>query len=97
MPVKKIIKKYRKYLKQNELRELKQLHLKGELVYYLGEILERINNKENTFAKINQSFICENDLINNKIPKQENENILSSNKSCFFFRQGKDKFYKKIK
>ena len=94
MPAKKIIKKYKKYLKQNEIQELKQLHTKGELVYYLGEILERINNKENTFAKINQSFISENDLANKN---SKNEIFIFYNRTCENFRQGKDKFIKKIK
>ena len=103
MPAKKIIKKYKKYLKQNELQELKQLHLKGELVYYLGEILERINNKENTFAKINQSFSSEKELNNfinnnnNKNVEEEEEKSLIYNRSCENFRQGKDKDVKKIK
>ncbi len=93
MPAKKIIKKYKKYLKQNELLELKQLHLKGEFVYYLGEILERINNKENTFAKVNQSFYLENENeLNNK---EENSFII--NRSCENFRQGKDNEVKKLK
>ena len=100
MPAKKIIKKYKKYLKQNEIQELKQLHEKGELVYYLGEILERINNKENTFAKINQSFIqeTENNLINKNITLKKNEQkSLIMNKSCENLRQGKEINYKKIK
>ena len=93
MPAKKIIKKYKKYLKQNELQELKQLHAKGELVYYLGEILERINNKENTFAKVNQSFSSENDF---NINMAEDESFFI-NRSCENFRQGKDKEVKKLK
>ena len=98
MPAKKIIKKYKKYLKQNELQELKQLHIKGELVYYLGEILERINNKENTFAKINQSFTNENEFFNSKkISKQNKDKSFINNKSCENFRQGKDNHYKKLK
>ena len=95
MPAKKILKKYKKYLKQNEIQELKQLHLKGELVYFLGEILERINNKENTFSKVNQSFSFENELNNKKNINQENSLII--NRSCENFRQGKDKKVKKIK
>ena len=95
MEAKKIIKKYKKYLKQNEIKELKQLHIKGELVYFLGEILERINNKENTYSKVNQSFSYENELNNNKNKGQENSLII--NRSCENFRQGKDKKVRKIK
>ena len=103
MPAKKIIKKYKKYLKQNEILELKQLHAKGELVYYLGEILERINNKENTFAKINQSFIHENNNENNFFRGKNNplkkiqDKTLPKNKSSENLRQGKEINYKKIK
>ena len=93
MPAKKIMKKYKKYLKQNEIQELKQLHAKGELVYYLGEILERINNKENTFAKINQSFSLENDFNKNTTEEQS----LLFNRSSENLRQGKDKSVKKLK
>ena len=94
MPAKKIIKKYKKYLKQNEIQELKQLHLKDELVYYLGEILDRINNKENTYAKINQSFSLENQFKNRN---NEDQNNFILNRTCEDFRQGKDNNVKKLK
>ena len=63
---KNIIKKYKNYLKDYEIEELRQLFKDGEFVYYLGEINERINNKDITFSKKNQSFILNNKNINNQ-------------------------------
>ena len=85
MPAKKIIKKYKKYLKNNEIEELKLLHSKGEFVYYLGEILERINNKEMTFSKINQSF--ENMGLNNDNKEKNEEQNSFINRTCENFRE----------
>ena len=108
MTPKQVIKKYKNYLKEYEIEELKQLYKIGELVYYLGEIQERINNKDNTFSKINQSFIITNNNKNNKnikefIPlnlnnnKKEEEEKLFINRSCNKFREGKDEVLKEIK
>ena len=97
---KKIIKKYKNFLKGNEIEELKLIDKKGELVYYLGEIQERINNGEKTFEKVNHSFIQEN-RDNNK--KKNNNNILKIeekkliNKSCYYLRERKDENLEKIK
>ena len=77
MAANKIINKYKKYLKEFEIEELKHIYKKGELVYYLGEILERINNKDYTFSKINQSFILNN---KNKINFDENISLKLGNK-----------------
>ncbi len=77
MAANKIINKYKKYLKEFEIEELKHIYKKGELVYYLGEILERINNKDYTFSKINQSFILKN---KNKINFDENISLKLGNK-----------------
>ena len=102
MSAKKIIEKYRNYLKEYEIEELKQLSKNGELVYYLGEILQRINNKENTFSKTNKSFILKNKnnstnatLKLSKISKGEERGFI--NKSCNNFREGKDEKLNKIK
>ena len=95
MPAKKIIKKYKKYLKNNEIEELKLLHSKGEFVYYLGEIIERINNKEMTFSKINQSF--ENMGLNNDNKEKNEEQNSFINRTCENFRERNDKKIKKIK
>ena len=102
MSAKKIIEKYRNYLKEYEIEELKQLSKNGELVYYLGEILKRINNKENTFSKNNKSFILKNKNNNtnatlklSKIAKGEERGFI--NKSCNNFREGKDEKLNEIK
>lgn len=102
MSAKKIIEKYRNYLKEYEIEELKQLSKNGELVYYLGEILQRINNKENTFSKTNKSFILKNKnnstnatLKLSKISKGEERGFI--NKSCNNFREGKDEKLNEIK
>jgi dual specificity tyrosine-phosphorylation-regulated kinase 2/3/4 len=76
MSANKIINKYKNYLKEFELEELKHIHQKGELVYYLGEILQRIHNKENTYSKVNNSFILEN---KNLIKDISADNIDSNN------------------
>ena len=105
MSAKKIILKYKKYLKEIEIEELKKIFKKGELVYYLGEIFERINNKENTFSKINKSFIIANNKKNNvnenillklSTKKIEEEKIII-NRSCNNFGKGNDEKLKKIK
>ena len=62
----KIIKKYKNYLKEYEIEELKELYEKGEFVYYLGEIHERIINRDNTFSRFNQSFVITNKSKENK-------------------------------
>ena len=106
MPAKKIINKYKKYLKEFEIEELKHIYKKKELVYYLGEILERINNKDFTFSKINQSFELTNKnninfnenisskLSNNKIDK---EKIIFTNKSSNNFQGVNNDKLKNIK
>ena len=95
MSAKKIIEKYRNYLKEYEIEELKQLSKNGEMVYYLGEILHRINNKENTFSKTNKSFILKNKNSNTKLTKGEERGFI--NKSCNNFREGKDEKLNEIK
>ena len=102
----KIISKYKKYLKEFEIEELKQISKKGELVYYLGEIIERINNKEKTFSKINQSFILSNKNSinkNEKISLKIKDRIIEEKEKNFFnrssnnFYKGKDENLKRIK
>ena len=100
MSAKKIIKKYKDYLKDYEIEELRQIIKKGELVYYLGEILERVNNNDMTFSKINQSFISKNTNINNqnKTLKLNNiENKIFMNRTTDNFRERNDIDIKKIK
>ena len=109
---KQIISKYKKYLKEYEIEELKELYKKGELVYYLGEIHDRIIHKDNTFSKVNQSFIISNkNKEKNKLQKNNKKKFLSLefnnnsneedkifiNRSCNNFREGKDKKLKEIK
>ena len=109
IPAKKIIKMYKNFLKNNEIEELKLIDKKGELVYYLGEIQDRINNNEKTFSKINHSFIFENkcnskndngnndNRILNLNKKQFDEEKIYINKSCNNFREGKDENVEKLK
>ena len=110
MPPKKIISQYKQYLKEYEIKECKQIDEKGELIYYLGEIQERINNQENTFSKINQSFTLSNKKNNfNKYKSNNKEKSLEFNKkkiqeerilinrSCNKLRERKDENLKRIK
>lgn len=92
-----IINKYKYFLKKYEIEELKEIYKNGELVYYLGEILDRINNSENTFTKLNQSFEYQTQKGEKSNNNETNEEQLISNKSCVFFREGNDQTYHKLK
>ena len=96
-PVKpyKVIKYFYKYLKANELEELKKLQKKKSMVYYIGEILQRINRGEKTHIIIFNTT----DNIKNIITK---DNIINDNNaqkvhctSCHNLEEKKSKdFYK---
>ena len=96
-PVKpyKVIKYFYKYLKANELEELKKLQKKKSMVYYIGEILQRINRSEKTHIIIFNTT----DNIKNIITK---DNIINDNNaqkvhctSCHNLEEKKSKdFYK---
>ena len=87
---KKFLMKYKKYLKNNEIDEIKNLNKKGELIYYLGEILPRIKNEENTYIKLNQSFDHSNDLF-------IKNNEINRTKTCINFRKITSEKTKNIK
>ena len=101
-PVKpyKVIKYFYQYLKANELEELKKLQKKKGMVYYLGEILPRINKGEKTHIIIFNTT----DNIKNIITK---DNIIYDNKekihctSCHNLQRKESidflNFYNKIK
>ena len=70
----KLVKYFYKYLKVHEVTELKKLHKKKGLVYYIGEILPRINKNEKTHIIIfnstkNIKKLNNEDDINNQINK----------------------------
>ena len=98
----KIIKYFYKYLKANELEELKRLKKKKIMVYYIGEILQRINKDEkthiiifNTTDNIKNIITKENIIIDNNfqiIHCTSCHNNLKSKSSKSF-----ENFYKKIK
>ena len=80
---KKFLIKYKNYLKNYEIDELKNLNKKGELVYYLGEISQRIKNEEKTYFRLNKSFDNSNEndtTINNKNENNRPKTCINFNK-----------------
>ena len=66
----KFLKYFYHYLYKNEVDELKQLTKSDTLIYYLGEILNRINNDEKSFNKIfetNPNFRIKQKKFNKKL------------------------------
>ena len=101
-PVKpyKVIKYFYKYLKANELEELKKLQKKKGMVYYIGEILQRINKNEKTHIIIFnttdniKNIITKDNIMNDNMPKIHCiscHNLDSKNSKDFY------KFYQRIK
>ena len=95
-PVKpyKVIKYFYKYLKANELEELKKLKKKKNMVYFIGEILQRISKDEKTHIIIFnttdniKNIITKDNIINDNIQKEHCT-------SCHNLQEKKSKdFYK---
>ena len=95
-PVKpyKVIKYFYKYLKANELEELKKLKKKKNMVYFMGEILQRISKDEKTHIIIFnttdniKNIITKDNIINDNIQKEHCT-------SCHNLQEKKSKdFYK---
>ena len=95
-PVKpyKVIKYFYNYLKANELEELKKLKKKKGMVYYMGEILPRINKDEKTHIIVfNTTDNIKNIITKDNIIKDNNQIIHCT--SCHNLRSKKSKdFYK---
>ncbi len=91
----KIIKYFYKYLKSHEISELKELHKINGLIYYTGEILQRISKKENTHIIVFQTI---NHLTNNDYFKDINNsnNEFKKSFSCPDMRTKKSKKLNKI-
>ena len=101
-PVKpyKLIKYFYNFLKANELEELKKLKKKKGMVYYIGEILQRIDKNEKTHIIIFnttdniKNIITKDNIINENLQKEHCTSChnLDSKKSKDFY-----KFYQRIK
>ena len=90
----KFIKYFYKYLKKHEIPELKKLHKKKGLIYYVGEIMPRINKGEKTHIIVFNST----KNIKSKIDKETNENLqIYHCPSCPELRHEKSKNFNKIK
>ena len=87
----KVIKYFYKYLKSYEVQELKELNKINGLIYYTGEILERITKKENTYTYIFHTInnLYESDFSENNNPNEFNR--------CFSGLEMRAKKAKKIK
>ena len=89
----KLIKYFYKYLKTHEVIELKKLNKKKGMIYYIGEIMPRINKGEKTH------IIVFNSTKNIKIKNRENNEInnqLNYCPSCPILRRKKSKEFNKI-